>query len=82
MPRDGPRKIAIRLLDQQAVAKVEHVAVEGERVAVPPLPLGRACFLEQMRRLPDQIERQVGEAEIDLQHRPVPGPFAEPLAED
>jgi hypothetical protein len=56
VPRDGPRKIAIRLLDQQAVAKVEHVAVEGERIAVAALPFGRARFLEQMRRLTDQVE--------------------------
>ncbi len=35
-----------------------------------------------MRRLPDQVEREVGEAEVDLEHRPMAAPFAEPLAED
>ena len=35
-----------------------------------------------MRRLPDQVEREVGEAEVDLERRRMPAPFAEPLAED
>ena len=37
---------------------------------------------EQMRRLPDQVEREVGQAQIDLERRRVAAPFAEPLAED
>ncbi len=37
---------------------------------------------QQMRRLPDQVERQVREAEIDLQHRRMAAPFAQALAED
>ena len=41
-----------------------------------------ARFAEEMRRLPDQVERQVGEAEVDLEHRRMPAPFAQPLAED
>ena len=35
-----------------------------------------------MRRLPDQIEREIGDAEIDLDARRVTAPFAEALAED
>ena len=75
MPRHRPREVAVGLLDQQAIAEIEHVAVESQLVAV-------ARLFEQMRRLPDQVERQVRKAEIDLQHRPMPAPFAQALAED
>ena len=75
MPSDRLREVAVGLLDQQAVAEIEHVAVEGELVSV-------ARLAEQQGRLANQVEREVGEAEIDLERRRVPAPFAEPLAED
>ena len=75
VPRHRPREVAVGLLDQQAVAEIEDVAVEGQLVAV-------ARLFEQMRRLPDQVERQVRKAEVDLQHRAMPAPFAKALTED
>ena len=39
-------------------------------------------FAEQMGRLADEVEREVGEAEVDFEHRRMAAPFAEPLAED
>ena len=50
MPRDGPREVAVRLFDQQAVAEIENVAVKRQLVAI-------AGLFEQMSRLPDQVER-------------------------
>ncbi len=32
-----------------------------------------------MRRLPDQIERQIGKAQIDLERRRMPAPFRQAL---
>ena len=75
VPRDRLGEVAIGLLDQQAIAEIEHVAVEGELVAV-------ARLVQQQRRLADQVEREVGETDVDLEHRPVPAPFAQALAED
>ena len=75
LPGDGLGEIAIWLLDQQAIFPIEHVAVEGELVGVA----GKA---EEIGSLPDQVERQVGEAEVDLERRGMPAPFAEPLAKD
>ena len=67
LPRHGLREIAVGLLDQPAIAEIEHVAAEGERVAVAALALRAApAAFEEMRRLPDQIEAHIGEAEIDL----------------
>src|SRR5688500_16211043 len=82
LPRDGPPEVAVGLLDQQAVLKIEHVAVEGERIAITAFAFARTRFAEQMGRLPNQVEREVGQAEIDLERRRVTAPFAEPLAED
>ena len=82
LPRHGLREIAVGLLDQPAIAEIEHVAVEGERVAVAPLPFGKAGGAQEMRRLPDQIEAHVGEAEIDLDARRMAAPFAQALAQD
>ena len=36
---------------------------------------------EQEPRLPEQVERDVGEPEVLLERRRVPDPFAEPLRE-
>ena len=55
--------------------EVEDVAVECEFVGVSGLP-------EEVRCLPDQVEREIGEAEVDLEHRRVSAPFTQALAED
>ena len=75
LPRDRPAKIAIGLLDKQAISKIEHVAVKGKLVGIPR----RA---KQVSRLPHQVEREIGQAEIDLERRRVAAPFTQPLAED
>ena len=82
MARDGPGEIAIGLLDQQAIAVIEHVAVECERVGVSPRAFRLARRREQQGCLADLVEREVGEAQIDLDRRRVAAPFAEPLPED
>ena len=82
LPRHGLGEIAIGLLDQQAIAEIEHVAMEGERVAVPAPALRPRRPHEEMGRLADQIEAHIGEAEIDLDARRMAAPFAEPLPED
>ena len=72
VPRDRLREVAVRLLDQQAIPEIEHVAVERQLVAVAE-PRSAAC------RLPDQVERDVGEAEVDLE-RPARGRTIRPAA--
>jgi hypothetical protein len=47
LPRHRLREVAIGLLDSQAIAHVEHVAAEGERVAVAPLPLASPARLRK-----------------------------------
>ena len=37
---------------------------------------------KEMRSLPDQVERDVGKAKVDLQRGRVAAPFAEPLTKD
>ena len=60
---------------REAAQLAEHIAVERELVPV-------AGFVQQQRRLADHVEREVGETDIDLEHRPMPAPLAEPLAKD
>ena len=72
VPRDRLGKVAVRLLDKEAVPEVENVAVKGELIAV-------TRFAKQKRRLADEIERKVGKADVDFQHRGVSAPFAKPL---
>ena len=43
---------------------------------------GVAGKTQEQIRLPHQIERDIGEREIDLQHRRMAAPLAQPLAED
>ena len=42
LPRDGPREIAIGLLDQQAILVIEHVAVERQLVGIARSRRGNA----------------------------------------
>jgi hypothetical protein len=82
LPRHGLGEVAIGLLDQPAIAEIQHVAAKGECVAVAAPALDLAGMVEEMRRLTDQIEAHVREAEIDLDARRVAAPFAEALAQD
>ena len=82
LARDGLREIAVGLLDQKTVLEIEHVAKEREFVRVTPLAFRRARDAQEMRRLTDQIEPDIGERQIDLQHRRMPAPLRQPLTED
>src|SRR5436190_1271011 len=75
LPRDGLAEIAIGLLDQPAILPVEHIAMGGELVGI-------AGQTKEMRSLPDQVERNVGKAKVDLQRGCMAAPFAKALAED
>ena len=50
----GLREIAIGLLDQPAILPVQDITVEGEFVGI-------AGKTEEIRPLPDQVQRQIGE---------------------
>jgi hypothetical protein len=82
LPRDRLCEIAVRLLDQQAIGEIHHVAAEGESVAVAALVFDGAGEAEEMRRLADLIQRHVRQRKIDFQSRRVTAPFAQPLTED
>src|SRR5258708_9821929 len=69
------RKVAIWLLDQQAIAKIENIAVKGELVSI-------TRFAQQQSRLANEVESKVGKADIDLERRPVATPFTEALTKN
>ena len=74
-------EIAVRLLDQQ------HVAVFARRRADRRARPRRGPALElagigvERARLADQVERDIGEREVLLEHRRVAAPFRQPVAE-
>src|SRR3546814_7015475 len=76
LPRHRLGEIAVGLLDEQAVAVIEHVAMEGEPVAVAVPPFDFAGVVQEVRRLADEVERDVGKAEVDLARRRMTTPFA------
>jgi hypothetical protein len=55
---------------------------KGELVAIASPALHLAGIAEKVSRLADEVERQVGEAEIDLDRRRVPAPLRQALTED
>src|SRR5690242_12612619 len=75
VPRNRLREISVRLFDEEAVAKIEHVAVKGQLVAV-------SGFAKQEGCLTDEVECEIGEADVDLEDRTVAAPFAKALAKD
>src|SRR5690606_33138417 len=87
MPHDGLREVTIRLLDQQHVTPVRRVAKIGERVLVASRLSGVAALdLPGIgvggSRLADQVEREIAEREILLEHRRVADPFRYAMTED
>ena len=82
MPRDGLREIAVRLLDEQAIAEGKNIPMESQPVAIAALSLHLARQVEEQARLTDQVETDIGEAEVDLERRRMPAPFGETLTQD
>ncbi len=74
-------EVAVRQLDQADVAELDRVAEIRQRVLVAPLPLDLAGQLQEARRLPDEVERDVGERDVLLEDRPVPAPLRQPVPE-
>ncbi len=78
---DGVAEIAVRLLDERQVEVLRFLAQVCELVLAAAAALELPGMREQQPRLPEQVERHVGEPEVLLERRRVPDPFAEPLRE-
>ena len=79
------RVIAVGLLGELQVAKCGAVAQERELVLAAALAgvarLDLARVAQPQARLAEEVEADVGERDVLLQHRPVADPFAEALRE-
>jgi hypothetical protein len=82
LPNDRRREIAVRLLEQQQVAKLRRIAAVGERVLVAALAFERTGIVVERSRLADQVEPDIGERQFLFQQRRVPAPFRQAMAED
>ena len=70
-------------LDELHVAVRVLVAQECELVlARGPSPSTSPAYVSHSRALAEQVEADVGQRDVLLQHRAVPDPLAEPLRED
>jgi hypothetical protein len=75
-------EVDVRQLDDRKVAELVFGAQESEMVLVAAAPLECGRIRQQHARLPDQVERHVGERDVLLDHRSVAAPLGNPLAED
>jgi hypothetical protein len=82
LAQDRAPEIAVGLLDQQEVAEIPRVAEEGEVVRAPPPALHLAREAEPHLRLPDEVERDVGQRDVLLEDGRMAAPLADPVAED
>ncbi|CAM5269130.1 hypothetical protein SALBM217S_04045 [Streptomyces griseoloalbus] len=71
---DGVGEVAVGLFDQLEVAEGALLAQEGQFVLV-------AGHRQQDPGLAEQVERDVGEGDLLLEHGGVPGPLAETVGE-
>ena len=76
----GDGKIAVLLLDQQMVAVGVRVAQKRQPVGVAALALDLARQSQPEAGLADQVQGDVGECNILLQHRRVAAPFGQAVA--
>ena len=74
-------EIAIRALHQQAIAILTITTQIGELVLVAPFALYRAGIGVECSRLADQVQRDVWQRQILLEHRCVTAPFRDPVPE-
>ena len=81
LPHDREREVAARQLEELHVAELDRLAEERERVGVASRALLRAGEIEQRRRLPDQVERDVAERDVLLEDRRVAAPPGELVAQ-
>ena len=79
---DGVGEVAVGLLDQQQVPVLVGVAQVGVLVLVVAGPLDLGGVGVEQARLPDQVEPDVGERHVLLQHRRTSAPLRQPVAED
>jgi hypothetical protein len=80
--QDRPSEVAVRQLDDREVAELGLVAQERELVLVAPPAFQSAGMREQQARLADQVQRDVRQRDVLLDHGPVAAPLGEPLPED
>jgi hypothetical protein len=71
---DGVGEVAVREFHQLHVVELVLLAQEGQLVLVP----GER---QQGAGLAQQVQRDVGEGDVLLQHRRVPGPLPQPLGQ-
>src|SRR5689334_14157769 len=72
---DGVSEVDVGQLDQSDVAILVFASEECQLILIAALTLDCPRMGEEQARLPDEIERDVGEREILFQHRRVPAPF-------
>ena len=78
---DGAGKIAVGLLGQHQVAVFRFDAQECQLIFVTATPFELARISQQQARLPDKIERNIGEPQVFLDCRCMTYQFSEPLPE-
>ena len=78
---DRRREVAVRLLDEQQIAELGDVAEKREIIRAAPRAFERAATLEQQARLIEQVERDVAERELLLEHGRMAAPLRQSVAE-
>ena len=82
LPHHRIGEVAVRLLDQQQVSVIAGVAQIGEGILVAALAFDLAGIGIERARLTDEVEAHIAEGEILLDHRRMPDPFGQAMAED
>ena len=82
LAQDGHGEIAVRPLDHQEVAVGGDVAQISERILVASFALDLARIGVKGASLADQVERDIGERQLLLEHRRVAAPFGQAMAVD
>ncbi len=75
LPYHGHGEVAVELLHQQQIGIAVLVAQVGKVILAAALAFDLAGILIVEPRLPDQVEREVGERDILLQHRRLARPL-------
>ena len=82
LAHDRLPEIAVRLLDQAQVQEVLRIAQESEIVFAAPAAFQLRGIRQQVARLAEQVEPDVGERQVLFERGRMTDPFAETLRQD
>src|SRR5207248_6406504 len=82
LPRCCHGIVTVWLFDKQNISEIACIAEERELVLIAGSTLDVACVPQPKTRMSQQVQSNVGQRDIFFEHRTMPAPLGQALAEN